>query len=415
MILDQYVSLQVRISHAFPSISWVCLLSILRHIEEKDSTSPHLTLSRSGFSPNSFKSFLPRSAQPNKHIHVLNEIQKSKLNLDQSILEAYAKAEGIEIDTLNLLYANFIAGRSRLGWVKFFNNYLGLRKGWAVALKNHASENIFEDLYSDQGFDDIHREILVTVIMPAFNNADTVTYAANSILNQTHKNIELIIVDDCSSDATEEVCKKISGSDSRVIYLKNEKNSGAYFSRNRALKISKGEYITILDADDWSFPQRISYQLSRLINKNAKAHLGYYLRLRDNGCFTAFRICGKFSYDGALHKCLASLMVDAEFMRKNLGYWDSVRFGADSELYSRILKICGDGGVIEEPIPLMLALDREGSLTTSEGSKLGSKERMEYASNFAEWHNHSPNELFIDFPLVERPFPAPDLMTVKRQ
>lgn len=411
---DKYLNLQLRISHAFPSLSWVCLLSMLRHIEEKEPASQYLTLSRFGFSPNSSKSLLPRSVQPKKYKQILNTIQKSKLNLEQSILEAYSKAEGIEIDTLNLLYANLVLNRSRLGWVKFLNNYLGLRGGWRITLKKQSSENILEDLYSDQPFDESSQDTLVTVIMPAFNNADTVSYAANSILNQTHKNVELIIVDDCSYDATEMVCRKIAESDSRVKYIRNPKNSGAYFSRNCALKISKGKYITVLDADDWSFPQRISYQLSRLVrNKNAKAHLGYYLRLKGNGLFTAFRICGKFSYDGALHKCLASLMVDAAFMKKNLGYWDSVRFGADSELYSRILKICGESSIIEDPIPLMLALDREGSLTTTEDSKLGSKERMEYAENFAEWHKKIPHDLFIEFPLNKRPFQAPEIMVVK--
>ena len=411
---DKYFSLLVRTSHDFPSLSWACLLSMFRHIEENGLEKTHLTLSHAGFSPNSSKIFLPRSVQPKKHGHVLNEIQKSKLNIEQSIIEVYKKAAGVEIDTLNLLYANLVIKRSRLGWVKFFNNYLRLRKGWPIALREHASSNIFENIYSHEGFDDGNRDELVTVIMPAFNNADTVNYAAGSILNQTHKNLELIIVDDCSSDTTEQACKKILDSDSRVKYLRNQKNSGAYFSRNRGLEISNGKYITVLDADDWSFPQRISYQLSRLtVNKNIKAHLGYYLRVRDSGLFTAYRICGKFSYDGALHKCLASLMVDADFMKNNLGYWDSVRFGADSELYSRILKICGEAGVIEEPVPLMLALDREGSLTTAEGSKLGSKDRMEYAASFTKWHDHFPEKLKIEFPLTERPFPAPELMVVR--
>ena len=409
-----YIDFLVRSSHAFPSLSWVYLLSMLRYIEEKKSRNNYLTLARSGFSPDSSKGFSSYSAQLKKCRHVLNEVQKAKLNLEQSILRVYCEAEGIEIDTLNLLYANLLIGKSRLGWVKFFNNYLGLRKGWSIALKKQVSGNIFEGLYSNESFEYKNQDVLVTVIMPAFNNADTVVYAANSILSQTHKNLELIIVDDCSSDATERVCKKIIASDSRVKYLRNEKNSGAYFSRNRALQIANGQYITVLDADDWSFPQRISYQLAKLVeNANVKAHLGYYLRLRENGFFTAFRICGKFSYDGALHKCLASLMIDAEFMKKNLGYWDSVRFGADSELYSRVLKVCGETGVMEEAIPLMLALDREGSLTTTEGSKLGSKERMEYAAEFAKWHEESPESLFIEFPLKERIFSAPEMMVIK--
>lgn len=410
MIVDKHLNFLIRSSRNFPHLSWVYLLSMLRYLNSKNIS--HFTLARSGFSPASYPKLSPISAQPEKKRSVLVKTQNSNLELEQAIIEIYNKAEGIEIDTLNLLYANRAISINRHSWLIFFNNYIRLRRGWPISLDKYKSDNIFQDLRSTIEVNDKYPDILVSVIMPAYNNADTIGYAANSILNQNHKNIELIIVDDCSSDKTESVCKGIIESDVRVKYFRNEKNSGAYFSRNRGLQVARGHYITVLDADDWSFPQRISYQLEKLMmNKRSKAHLGYYLRLKKDGSLNSFRICSDYSYDGALHKCLASLMIDAGFMKKELGFWDSVRFGADSELYSRILSLLGSEGVIEEEVPLMLALDREGSLTTIENSKLGSDDRMRYAESFSAWHRtHSGERLFMDFPLHNRPFPIPNSM-----
>lgn len=89
---------------------------------------------------------------------------------------------------------------------------------------------------------------LVSVIMPSYNTAGFIGESIESVLNQTYKNFELIIVDDCSSDNTDEVVAGFS--DERIIYVKNEKNSGAAVSRNRAISKAKGKWIAFLDSDD---------------------------------------------------------------------------------------------------------------------------------------------------------------------
>ena len=92
---------------------------------------------------------------------------------------------------------------------------------------------------------------LVSIIMPSYNTARFINQSIESVLAQTYTNWELIIVDDCSTDYTDEVVKKYN--DARIKYFKNECNSGAAVSRNKALKEARGAYVAFLDSDDlWS-------------------------------------------------------------------------------------------------------------------------------------------------------------------
>lgn len=93
---------------------------------------------------------------------------------------------------------------------------------------------------------------LVSIITPSYNTADFIADTIKCVINQSYKNWEMIIVDDCSSDNTDEIVAEFS--DERIKYLKNEKNSGAAVSRNRALREAKGRWIAFLDSDDlWAF------------------------------------------------------------------------------------------------------------------------------------------------------------------
>ena len=91
---------------------------------------------------------------------------------------------------------------------------------------------------------------LVSIIMPSWNTENYIAESIQSVIDQTYKNWELIIVDDCSTDNTDEVVRAFN--DQRIKYLKNEKNSGAALTRNRALKEARGEWIAFLDSDDLS-------------------------------------------------------------------------------------------------------------------------------------------------------------------
>jgi glycosyltransferase involved in cell wall biosynthesis len=117
---------------------------------------------------------------------------------------------------------------------------------------------------------------LVSVVMPVYNSEKYLRAAIDSILSQSYKNIELIVVDDGSSDSSKEII--LSYPDPRVRLLENESNSGIVFSRNKGLAAATGEYIATLDSDDMALPERIEKQVFFLDNN------------RDYG------MCGTFYY-----------------------------------------------------------------------------------------------------------------------
>ena len=108
---------------------------------------------------------------------------------------------------------------------------------------------------------------LVSVIMPSYNTAKYIAESIESIMNQTYPYWELIIVDDCSTDNTDSVVENYL-SDTRIRYLKNEKNSGAAISRNYALREAKGKWIAFLDSDDVWLPEKLETQIAFMLEKN---------------------------------------------------------------------------------------------------------------------------------------------------
>ncbi len=113
---------------------------------------------------------------------------------------------------------------------------------------------------------------LVSIIMPSYNTAKFISETIESVLAQTYPNWELIIVDDCSTDDTDAfVCPYLV--DDRIRYIKNEKNSGAAVSRNRALREAKGKWVAFLDSDDLWVPEKLEKQI--LFMKKNDYHFSY--------------------------------------------------------------------------------------------------------------------------------------------
>lgn len=110
------------------------------------------------------------------------------------------------------------------------------------------------------------QEILVSVIIPVYNGAAYICRAVDSALNQEVP-LEIIILNDCSTDATEEVLKKYR-SNPAVRYYKNESNLGASGSRNKGVRLSNGSYVAFLDADDWWEPEKLKKQLALMKTEN---------------------------------------------------------------------------------------------------------------------------------------------------
>lgn len=162
--------------------------------------------------------------------------------------------------------------------------------------------------------------------MPAYNAEQTIERAVRSILNQSYKNLRLVIVDDCSNDSTVEIATNLAKQDQRVSVYHNKKNLGAYYSRNIGLYVSRDEdwgYFTTHDADDVSDPKRYS-TLLKMLNGHANAVQDAFTR-RD--WLTGEEIVTKVT------------MAHAIFTREvfdNIGYFELNRFGADWEYWERL-------------------------------------------------------------------------------
>ena len=109
-------------------------------------------------------------------------------------------------------------------------------------------------------------EQLISVIIPTFNREATITKSINSVLNQTYDNIEVVVVDDYSTDNTENIVKKII--DPRLRYIKLEKNSGACVARNCGVKLARAEIIAFQDSDDIWHKDKLKRQLDYINDNN---------------------------------------------------------------------------------------------------------------------------------------------------
>lgn len=157
---------------------------------------------------------------------------------------------------------------------------------------------------------------LVSIIMPSYNTADYIEASIESVRHQTYENWELIIVDDCSSDNTDEVVRPFL-SDRRIRYLKNEQNSGAAISRNRALREAKGKWIAFLDSDDLWLPEKLEKQVSFMEQNGYHFSYTNYEEINMAGEKTGVRVTGpkKITKTGMFNYCwpgCLTVMYDAE-------------------------------------------------------------------------------------------------------
>jgi len=117
-------------------------------------------------------------------------------------------------------------------------------------------------------------DLLVSVIMPCFNAAPYVEEAVRSVLDQTYPNIELIVVDDGSTDASPGIVARLASENpSRVIQV-SQPNAGPYVARNHGLSMARGEYVAFLDADDW-WSKNCIEKLVAALNENNTYALAY--------------------------------------------------------------------------------------------------------------------------------------------
>ena len=134
--------------------------------------------------------------------------------------------------------------------------------------------------------DRMFENVFVSVITPTYNDERFVEQTIRSVLNQTHKNLELIIVDDNSTDSTLRIISSIN--DSRIRLFENSKNMGAAYSRNKALLEARGDYVAFLDGDDLWAPNKLDQQLQFMQKNNYCFSATFYREIDEHGDFLGF-------------------------------------------------------------------------------------------------------------------------------
>lgn len=191
-----------------------------------------------------------------------------------TIMKAFFKQEGITQDNMETAedYGDYLLRNGKIDKEEYVN-------------KQKLAKMILD---GDDGIDRKHG--LVSIIMPSFNTACYIKDTIQSVLDQSYQNWELIIVDDCSSDNTEDILSEIK--DERIRYLKNKKNKGAAFSRNKALREAKGQWIAFLDSDDLWMPDKLKKQISFMEENGYSFTYTNYEEIDVNGNRTGVKITG---------------------------------------------------------------------------------------------------------------------------
>lgn len=175
-----------------------------------------------------------------------------------------------------------------------------------------------------------HGSPLVSVVMPAHNAESTIRAAIESLLGQEYSNVEILVVDDSSSDSTSSIVETIAKKDARVRLLTNRLGRGAALARNVGMKAALGRYLTFQDADDVSVPERIEYQLAALLgDTHAVLSRCDYSRVDKDG--QAIRINGRI-----IAQSIISMMFDRTLVLGRVGYMQDIPVSEDFEFYRRI-------------------------------------------------------------------------------
>lgn len=259
---------------------------------------------------------------------------------------------------------------------------------------------------------------LVTVLMTTYNSEARVRAAVESVFDQSWRSLQLIVVDDASSDNTVAIVEALSRVDARVKLIRLSSNTGTYAAKCIGLQHAEGEFVTCHDSDDWSHPLKIERQVMPLLDSTSLvATTSCMVRVTDKGEFVARNVYPLMRLNPS------STMFRRDRVLVEAGSWDVVRTGADSEFLERLRLVFGERAVHRVRQPLSLGSHREDSLMT--GAETGydldgnSPARALYMSAWKQWHRasrHSAVRLFISTDpqraAKERSFVAPSSIQV---
>lgn len=166
-----------------------------------------------------------------------------------------------------------------------------------------------------------NRDILVSVLMGIYNCADTLAESIESVLNQTHSNIEFIMCDDGSTDNTYEIASEYAKKDSRIVLLKNENNLTLGPTLNKCLEHATGKYCARMDGDDLSTPDRFEKQVAFLESHPEFDVVGSFMQIYGTD---KLRVICEYPQIDLLAKsnpcCHATIMMRTDVYREIEGY-----------------------------------------------------------------------------------------------
>ena len=192
---------------------------------------------------------------------------------------------------------------------------------------------------------------MISIITPSYNSAKFISQTIDSILAQTYQNWEMLIVDDCSTDNSNDIINEYIEKDSRIKLIKLETNSGPANARNAGIKEATGEYIAFLDSDDIWLPQKLEKQIKFMSKHKLDITYSSYETIDEQNKKINTRIVKEFiSYDDMLKSNHIGNLTGI-YNCKKIGkfYMDDVGH-EDYTLWLNIMKAVGSTKGIIEPL-----------------------------------------------------------------
>lgn len=183
----------------------------------------------------------------------------------------------------------------------------------------------------------------VSIITPVYNCEKLLSTTIDCVLEQTYKEWELLLVDDCSSDNSAKIAEKYATQDSRIKFIKLKENSGAAIARNIALKESKGRFIAYLDSDDLWKSEKIEKQVNYMLENNIAFSCTDYEKIdeKGNSLNKIIKIPKRVNYNLFLRNTIiqtVGVMVDTKLTGKELLVMPHIRRRQDAATWCQLLK-----------------------------------------------------------------------------
>jgi glycosyltransferase involved in cell wall biosynthesis len=327
------------------------------------------------------------------------------------LLSAYGQvSDGVRTD-LELDLANPFAGAAPvLPWLTGFRKLL---PDPPPALEDREGVPPFDRLTVADEVAGIEEPQRISVIVTAFRPDEGLVTAVRSILDQSWRNVEVIIVDDASPPEFDAVLARAVALGGRIRLVKQPANLGTYEARNAGLDAAEGEFVAFQDSDDWSHPRRLELQVRPLLeNRRRVATTSDGIGVSDDLLVTRPGVRrSRFNP--------SSLLFRRALIMGRIGYFDRVRKAADSEYIGRMRAVYGERAVQHvESEPLALIRLSLGSLSRSEIRPYWMHPaRTAYMSAYQHWHTRIAARAAKPYRPRDgssRPFAAPDHLLLAR-